>query len=177
MRLFFALEPGPETAMRIAQWRDRQFGRAGRAVPPANFHVTLAFLGELRQASLERLEAAVDRRLASGEFCSDRLELDITGYWQRPGVYWLGASACPDSLARLARALAGIGAALGCRRDTKAFQPHITLFRGLDVAPPAPALAPCFELSFAHFVLFESRQGRQGVSYHPLRDWELPPSR
>jgi len=177
MRLFFALEPEPETAMHIAQWRDRQFGRAGRPVPPVNFHVTLAFLGELREASLERLEAAVDERLARGELCGGRLELDITGYWQRPGVYWLGASTCPESLARLARALAGIGAALGCRRDTKVFQPHITLFRGLEIAPPAPAVGPHFVLTYGHFVLFESRQGRRGVSYHPLRDWELPSAR
>ncbi len=175
MRLFFALEPDPDTSMRIADWRDRQFGRAGRPVPPANFHVTLAFLGELREAGLERLEAAVDERLARGGLSGGRLELDITGYWQRPGVYWLGASFCPESLQRLARTLAGVGAALGCRKDSRSFQPHLTLFRGLGVAPPAPAVAPRFVLPYAHFILFESRQGRQGVSYHPLRDWALPP--
>ena len=31
---------------------------------------------------------------------------------------------------------------------------------------------------YQHFTLFESRQGKSGVSYHPLQHWELPsPSR
>ena len=47
MRTFFALELLGKTAIQVSDWRDRQFGPVGRAVPPANFHITLAFIAEL----------------------------------------------------------------------------------------------------------------------------------
>ena len=45
MRVFFGLEPDQQTILAIADWRDRQFNAAGRAVTPANFQITLAFIG------------------------------------------------------------------------------------------------------------------------------------
>jgi len=65
MHTFLALELPATTAMQIADWRDRQFGPVGRPVPPANFHITLAFVGALSERALERLCLAVDTWLAS----------------------------------------------------------------------------------------------------------------
>ena len=64
MRVFFGLELDPATALPIADWRDRQLAGAGKPVPPANFHVTLAFIGALNAGAIERLCLAVEESLA-----------------------------------------------------------------------------------------------------------------
>ena len=173
MRLFFGLELEQDTVMQVARWRDQQFPPVGRPVPPANFHITLAFIGELTEPALERLCLSVDHWLESGVMAGATIDLDHTGYWHKPGIYWLGPSHCPTQLSRLAEKLRILSCAVGARRDKRQFQPHITLFRGCTSAPPPPLVAPALSLSYQHVTLFESRQGRQGVSYHPLRHWEL----
>ncbi len=176
MRLFFGLEADAQTAMRIADWRDRQFNAAGRPVPPANFHITLAFIGELEERNIERLCLAVDNWRERKRPQAARLHLDCTGYWHKPGIYWLGTDNCPAALAALAAKLGLLSQGVGGKRERRAYQPHITLFRNCDRAPPPPASPPDFTFDYDHFTLFESRQGRSGMSYHPLEDWPLDPS-
>lgn len=179
MRTFFALELAADVAMQIADWRDRQFGAGpGRPVPPANFHITLAFVGETAPSSLEQLCESVDASLAGAGVPGGQLQLDTTGYWPKPGVYWLGTETYPAALSQLATGLRQLATRAGARRDRKNFLPHVTLFRNCITAPVAPAEAPAFCAVYGHFTLFESRQGRSGISYHPLQHWELqPPSR
>ena len=172
MRLFFALEPARETALQIADWRDRQFpASAARPVPIANLHITLAFIGELPPPRLERLLQAVDDWRDRPRSAS--LHMDCTGYWQRPGIYWLGPREWPQQLEKLARRLGAISGQVGGRQEKRRFQPHVTLFRGCREAPPQPAQEPSFVFAYHHFTLFESRQGKRGVSYQPLADWAL----
>ena len=173
MRVFFGLEPDQKTILAISDWRDRQFTAAGRPVPPANFHITLAFIGELDEREIEHLCLSVDTWLTRSLPRGAALTLDRTGYWHKPGIYWLGPTLCPPELLRLAGKLGILSQRVGGKRDRKAFQPHITLFRGCDRAPPPPASPPDFHFIFDHFTLFESRQGRSGVSYHPLTAWEF----
>jgi 2'-5' RNA ligase len=173
MRVFFGLAPDAGTALAIADWRDRQLTCAGRPVPPANFHLTLAFAGELPAPAVERLCEQFDDWVSRNAVNADTLVLDRTGYWNRPGIYWLGPSAWPDHLDRLAAKLGSLTVAAGSRRDRNSFLPHITLFRRLTAPPPAPALPPAISMRYDHCTLFESRQGRQGVSYHALEEWPL----
>lgn len=175
MRLFFGLELQETTTLKISDWRDRQFSGAGRPVPPANFHVTLAFIGQLSAHRLERLLQAVDHMLTTSPLSGGALTLDQTGYWHKPGIYWLGPEAWPAQLDSLALRLGGLSSSFGAKRDKRPYRPHITLFRGCADAPPIPSQAPSIELTYRDFTLFESRQGRHGVSYHPLQCWELAP--
>lgn len=173
MRLFFGLELDEHTTRQVADWRDRQFALSARTVPPANFHITLAFVGELPAVALERLCLSVDDWLQHSPVAGARLTLDQIGYWHKPGIYWLGPRTWPPQLDTLARKLAGLASAAGGKRDKRGFQPHITLFRRCADAPPAPAVDPHIALDYQHFTLFESRQGKRGVSYHPLQEWNL----
>lgn len=172
MRLFFALEPARDTALAIADWRDQQFpATAARAVAVANFHITLAFIGDLPQRQLEPLLLAVDSW--QDRPAGAALQLDCTGYWQRPGIYWLGPSEWPPQLEQLSRRLAACSGQVGGKQEKRRFQPHVTLFRGCEQAPPAPSREPAIAFNYRHFTLFESRQGKQGVHYAPVADWEL----
>lgn len=175
MRVFFAIGPDPETALQIADWRDRQFSHPARPVPVANFHLTLAFAGELPAESVEALCQATEQWLAGRPPAGASLTLDQTGYWPGPGIYWLGPSRWPPSLDSLAGKLRRLVVSAGARRERKRFQPHITLFRRCQSAPPMPARAPDFSLVYRHFALYESRQLRDGVAYDALAEWPLPP--
>ena len=157
--------------MALAAWRDRSIQCDGRPVPIANFHMTLAFLGDLQPARLDPLLDAADRQLEA-QMSSDRsMTIDQVGYWPKPGIYWAGPSAWPDAVSQLADALRGLVVQFGARRERTAFQPHITLFRRCQTPPAAPSVAPAIELAAGSVALFESRQGREGVSYQPLAEW------
>ena len=178
MRTFFALDLTPAAKLEIATWRERSFrelatGGMARPVHPGNFHITLAFVGDVTEQKLERLCDSVEQWLARESPAGAVLVFDELGYWQRQGILWLGLKQCPAQLSRLANRLKGLGTRVGGKRDNKAFQPHITLFRRCQSAPPPPLEAPEFSLDYGHFALFESRQGKRGVSYHALQHWQL----
>ncbi|NQX87955.1 MAG: RNA 2',3'-cyclic phosphodiesterase [Halioglobus sp.] len=174
MRIFFGLELDTTTTLAIADWRDRQRVFDGRPVPPANFHITLAFIGELPAPSVDRLCGTVDTWLPGHAMASTTLRLDRTGYWPRPRLYWLGPSNWPDQLTALARKLGSLAGSVGGKRDRNPFVPHITLYRRCRLPPPQPALGPDIEMPYCNCTLFESRQARQGISYRPLQTWPLP---
>jgi len=173
MRLFFALEIPAGLALRIAAWRERMLPPAGRPVPPASFHITLAFLGELDPRRLDGLCTDVERSLSSRPAPGGSLQLDQVGYWPRPGIYWLGPSEWPESLGELARTLSTLGKIHGVGRKRDKFQPHVTLLRSCRAPPPAPTADPDFTYDYNACALMESRQGRRGFNYHPVAHWRL----
>jgi RNA 2',3'-cyclic 3'-phosphodiesterase len=182
MRIFFALDLAPATKLAVENWRDTSFGGVAvkgmaHAVPSANFHLTLAFVGEVDEPKLERLCSSVDQALKCSPIQADSFMLNEPGYWQRPGILWLGMRQCPQSLLALATTLQGLGAQVGGKREARKFQPHITLFRNCKRPPPAPLEAPEFRCGYNEFVLMESRQGKRGVSYQGLQYWQLEEGR
>ncbi len=169
MRLFFGLDPAADDKRAIDSWRSRMATAEGRPVPAGNFHVTLAFLGEIPERQLERLGDAVDR-LDLPE--ADELCLDRVGYWPRPGIFWVGPGAPPAPLSTLAGQLARIAQGLGARRDRRPFVPHVTLYRDCRQPPPAPVEPPRLRLRYRGVTLFASRPTRDGVRYEPLANWD-----
>lgn len=169
MRVFFAFGPESACALRIADWRERHAACDGRAVPAANFHLTLAFVGELEARAVDELCAAVDR--CAPAWSANQLTLDRVGYWPRPGIYWLGPANWPEELDALAATLRQLAVTAGARRDRKRFTPHVTLYRNCRQPPAAPQRQPHIDFSCDTLSLYESRRGRRGVSYHPLCDW------
>lgn len=173
MRLFFALDLPGQLALDIADWRERSLPLPGRPVPVANFHMTLAFLGEVPESELDSLVQDVDALASKPGIAGGALQLDQVGFWSRPGIYWLGPREWPQSLERLARKLRNLVGFHGDQKRRESFQPHVTLFRGGADAPPPPANPPDFVLPYREFVLMESRQGKRGVTYQPVADWDL----
>jgi len=126
MRLFFALVP--DAALRAAL-RERALAMAsqigGRAVPPANLHLTLAFLGDIepgRVAALETIHATIPTEPFT-------LTLDRVGEWHHAGVAWIAPAEVPRLLAALHAQLNTALAAEGFARESRPFRPHVTLVR------------------------------------------------
>lgn len=173
MRLFFGL-PTPEgTATEIADWRDRSLRCAGRAVAPANFHITLAFAGEVDTRQADALCNAAEDSLQQLRPAADTLTLDELGYWPKPGILWLGPQHWPQTLTVIAEKLRHAVVTAGGKRDRNPFHPHVTLFRRCESPPQAAVSSPAIPFDYTALALFESRRGKNGMHYHNIGEWRL----
>ncbi len=131
MRVFVAINPSPEERARLAQ-ASRALRKGGypiRWVPPENVHLTLKFLGEVAEAQLPGVCAAVDES-AKG---LGALEMVVRNFGafpnlRRPQVVWAGMQSSP-ALEALQSRVEGALADLGFPRERRAFRPHLTLGR------------------------------------------------
>src|SRR5256885_12417108 len=95
MRLFFALWPDDAVRAGLERWsREMHALCGGRATPPGNLHVTLAFLGAVEDERVTEVERA------AGHVTARRfpLVLDRPGYWKKNRIAWAGASSIPREL-------------------------------------------------------------------------------
>ena len=101
-----------------------------RWVDPSGIHLTLAFLGELDNAQLERaIEAATLAARQVQPFTYRLTRLDIFGSPRQPRVVWMGIEEASGSLARLHSLLQNELARSGFETDKRPFSPHLTLAR------------------------------------------------
>ena len=165
-RLFFALNPDDRVRREAAEVQ-RNCHVGGRAVPPANFHVTLAFLG-MQDAEVIPLVCEVAAGLV---FQPCELTLDRLGNFRRAGVLWLGASEVPEPLAAFQHDLVGALLEAGIGYDRKPWKPHLTLYRKMRTAPPT--MDPVeVRWWLEGFSLVESVSVNRGVEYHDIARWK-----
>lgn len=99
-------------------------------VAPGNLHLTLKFLGEIGEARIESVAAA----LGEAGLAADPFEARIRGLGafpsaDRPRVVWAGVTEGASEMIALARRVDVALAALGFPRDERPFSPHVTLGR------------------------------------------------
>ena len=169
MRLFFGLNPDPQTALDIIDWRERSLPPMARPVPVDNLHVTLAFLGEVQDRYLEEL-FDLATQVQSGPF---DLRINQLGFWSKPRILWIGPDEVPQEVSQLAKMLGNVRRRMGFRADKKEFLPHISIARKCEMPPPASALKPDFTIYFDRFTLFESSRIKSGLYYRAVQDWML----
>lgn len=175
MRAFIALEL-PEGFVEDVAAMARVLGAAveGRFVARQNYHVTLAFLGDIGEAQAREAMDAMD------EACAGAAAVPIwpngLGKFGRASdaTLWLGLASGPkliDLVNRMREALR----ARGVPFDDKPFLPHVTLARRAHL-PKASLLELAFPLpsAAARITLFRSTLGRDGAQYKPLYAAELP---
>lgn len=164
-RLFFALQPDDAVRRQVSAVQ-QECGAQGRAVPPANFHVTLAFLGMQEADVIPRV-----CEVASGlTFEPCEVTLDQLGRFKRAGVLWLGASYIPESILAFQHDLVSGLLAAGIGYDRKPWKLHLTLYRKMRTAPPTiDPMAIRWRLD--GFSLVESVSVNRGVEYHDIASW------
>lgn len=124
MRLFTALEL--PTAVRD----DLAAAAGGRTpIPPARWHLTLAFYGELDEVRVAPLAARLERAARRSRPLS--LHLAGSGVFGRGprAVLWCGVRGDLDGLAALARSAAAAGRREGVPAERRRYRPHVTLGR------------------------------------------------
>lgn len=172
LRLFFALWPDEPVRAAIARKTEAlAVSLGGRRVPPANLHVTLAFLGDVAADRLERIEASAERvRLEPFAIALSRLDL-----WGRARVLVLQDPEPPaglfDVVAQLQRSLRVAGLDL----EDRPYRMHVTLARnvprGLSLVETATAIEP-IAWPVRSFVLIQSRVSQAGSEYGVLKEWK-----
>lgn len=151
-----------------------------KKVPSENFHLTLAFLGEVTEPLLEALhEDLLIMRAAPFDLALAGLGL-FGG--ERPRAAWAGVAAS-DPLIRLQAKVEHLARQAGCTVEHRRFVPHVTL--GRFPPPPLPD-ALRLERAIAEgagfaagpwqvtaVALYESHLGAKGARYEVLAEYPL----
>ncbi|MFT5718212.1 MAG: 2'-5' RNA ligase [Oleiphilaceae bacterium] len=172
MRVFFALPLDVTLKLQIDQWRTHNMPPSSQAVPSANFHITLAFTGHIRESDIEILCTRADELIKSKAFKADSLKLTDTGFWAKPGILWIGPETWPDNLTTLAHKLQNVGRNFGAQKDKKAYRPHLTLSKKIQ-QPSYPTVKPAFNLDYDQVTLYHSISMKSGVRYMEIESWPL----
>ncbi|MFK8019114.1 MAG: RNA 2',3'-cyclic phosphodiesterase [Pseudomonadales bacterium] len=169
MRLFFGLDLPVDTKLAIDQWRNSNYSLLGPGVPAANFHITLAFLGECKPQQIEQLLLGASG-ISAAPF---ELVLNDIGFWQKNGILWMGSRQQPDELHALAKQCRAIARGLQLDKSGKQFQPHVTLWRRQLSAPPPPVNMPSINMQIQELCLFESVIYKGTVTYNVIESWNF----
>lgn len=144
-----AVEVGEPVASRaFACQKELQGTGAGvKWVDPRQYHVTLKFLGDVQEALLPRIEAALGRAaLGQGPFDLEFGGIGAFPRVQSPSVIWAGCGSGAETLANLAARVEAEMAAIGFAPEPRPFSPHLTLGRARERGP-APALTAAIKRS------------------------------
>lgn len=176
MRLFIAVELSSEARehLRVHARALHDSAEGWRWTPPEQWHLTLAFLGNVDPGRLDELHSRM--RLAARRHDPFDLRLEGMGAFdsvRRARVVWAGLGGDRDALAALAATVQA-----GARRakvpvEERRFRPHVTLGRRRQPTDlrEARALDPAFAgppWRVPEFVLVESHLG--AVVRHEIRE-------
>ena len=194
MRLFVALDIDDPIRERIARFVEgvRNFAPDARWAKEESLHVTLKFIVEQAESSVEGIKQA----LAATAGRSTHIVFRGYGFFPTPKsarVFWIGMEAQPE-LAPLAAAVDVNLAPLGIAKEDRKFTPHLTLARssGASGAPgrrkedgprrtfeqlqeklsalPAPDFG---SMTAREFFLYQSRLSPKGSTYKKLARFDL----
>jgi RNA 2',3'-cyclic 3'-phosphodiesterase len=169
VRLFFALSPPqPVQADLAAAGAALSLVAPARPVPIENFHLTVAFVGEVPADSLGRLRR-IGRERPAPAFAINFVAYE---YWPKPQVVVAAARAIPEALQSLwddlHRALAGDGFELRVKR----LRPHVTLAHRVAADPRLPVFTPIAWVA-RDLCLIRSQSGADQPVYTVVDTWSL----
>ena len=187
MRLFVALEipaaVGDNLAALIKEFRElssQVADKRPRWVRPENLHVTLKFIGEVAEAKLDGIGAALSTVHTDAQI---ELRLHGLGFFpneNRPTVLWTGLDASTN-LQTVAGDIDGALATQGIAKEKRAFVPHLTLARfdspglheKLRVAIQKNSGRDFGSFQAREFHLIESRLKPSGAEYTTLHSFRI----
>lgn len=168
MRLFFATFPEGETRRLIASAASAlSLDDDARRVRCENYHITLAFAGEVSGAQLASL-----RTIGLLDVPPFTVRFDIYEHWQRSEVVVIAASECPSAMRDLHCKLRGELVNQNIASDPMPFRPHVTIARKAAQAPEQQEMSG-FHWQVTAFQLVRSVRSDAGSVYTVLDRWSL----
>jgi RNA 2',3'-cyclic 3'-phosphodiesterase len=178
-RVFLAVPLADETrhALAAALRQALPDGAPGRPVRPQEWHLTLRFLGEVDEPTVDRVMAAID-----GADLGPRFPIRLGGLGAFPKasaaqVLWVGLADGLEPVTRLAERTDEALAAAGLDPQDRPFRPHLTVAR-LRPSESVRQLidgAGSFDIrcTVDRVVLYETRLRRGGARYRELESFQL----
>ena len=164
MRLFFALWPDADVTRQLTQVaRQLKLQARSRRVDPKNYHVTLAFVGEVAATKLAVLQQ-IGRSLRARRFT---FTCDSVEFWRESKVVVAAAHAAPPGLLDLSTQL---NDAIGLPPER--LRAHVTLARKVTQAPVPQAMSPVVWRA-TNFSLIRSDTGGVESAYTVVDTWSL----
>ena len=173
LRLFFALWPDAGTRERVAHAAAALcLTDEARLVPQQNYHLTLAFIGEVTSAQV----AVLQQIGGSQRACGCTIKFDAYEHWREPQVVVAVARQPPTALVemwmRLRQDLMLHRAALKRSRLQPSLRAHVTLARKVAQAPVLQAMSP-LDWSARSFSLVRSDTSGAHAVYTVVDTWPL----
>jgi 2'-5' RNA ligase len=175
MRLFTGIEPSAEVVNNLAPVLASVRGASrGNGVPRENLHITIKFIGAWPEERLGELKGALSRAAWPKAF-----EVRVAGLMLLPRVLCAQIQTGPE-LAELAKRTEDALAPLGCARESRAYNPHLTLARPKDdnigelrrmISQTGKADYGSFHVTEFH--LYSSLTDPRGSIYTKLATWRL----
>lgn len=133
MRLFLSVDLPPELTAEVEALQEQFADAEGlRFTDPAQAHVTMKFLGEVREYHVDELQAAVAEAIADIDVDPFEAEVGGLGVFPSPdyiSVLWTGFREGSEELTRIHEALEAATAELGFEPEEHEFTPHVTIAR------------------------------------------------
>lgn len=187
MRTFIAIEL-PQAIRDSLAWLQGQLKISGadvKWVEPQNIHLTLKFLGEVDDKTLEKVTKILEE--IAQEECAFYIRLSSLGAFPKinfPRVIWVGVDKGDTEAKKIACALEGRAAKIGFTKENRPFSSHITLGRvrsGINrdkLTESLTNLVDYFrkdtpESLVTKITLFKSTLTPKGPIYEPLKEIHL----
>jgi RNA 2',3'-cyclic 3'-phosphodiesterase len=171
-RLFFALWPQEASRACLSAQIRARLPRAARAVPPANLHLTLVFLGSVANERLPEVHSIAMQVCARLTPQMLQIRLSRLAHWREPQILVALPETQPAPLEHLAEALSQALRGAGFTPDLKPFRAHVTVARKVTHPPETLALS-AVSWRFSDYVLIESRSGAAGPIYSIVQSYPL----
>jgi 2'-5' RNA ligase len=180
LRAFLAIDlpSGLRPVLSRVQEELKKSGADVKWVPVGNVHITLKFFGQIPEAQVEPIVAAV----GSVARTQASFSLNVTGAGafptvNNPRVVWLGVGGDLAVMGGFYRQLEEAFATLGFPPEGRAFAPHLTLGRvksprnRVDLSRRLAAVAAPEGEPFQvrEIILYRSNLSPQGATYVPLK--------
>jgi len=180
-RLFFALDISRRDKIKLGEWRDQQLNLPFKAIPSANFHITLAFLGPTSDSQKQALLKDADTillQLKHQELIKDALflQLDYYDVFIKPKVLFLANNFNPPWLLFLAQQLTLSASKQGLFQEKRQYCAHVSLYRKAKIHTQyklKDSLTKNIPLEINSFSLYQSVSTKLGISYNPIETWTL----
>ncbi|MFC1568278.1 RNA 2',3'-cyclic phosphodiesterase [Candidatus Margulisiibacteriota bacterium] len=135
MRAFISVELPNEVKKKAAELiDDLKKSEAGvKWVEPKNLHITLKFLGWVKESKLDKVAELTARAVAGvSGFKAKFTGIGTFPEGKAPRVVWVGTAEGGEGLCKLAQNLETALSAAGFRSEAREFKPHLTIGRVKD---------------------------------------------
>lgn len=169
-RLFFAIWPDESVLQSLRQLADPVIHEFfGKPIPPENWHITLAFLGNVDQSRKQCMEKAATQ-IQGSHFT---LILDEFGYWSPKHLLWLGARQTPTALVKLVKQLNQQLSVCDYVPETQPFKARLTLETQASLHELPPLISQPIVWTVDSFCLVRSIKHVEDTHHEIIKRWPL----